>query len=507
LASLRGNKKDEQWELIVFSFFNSRAANQQHLQGSHIMAQVRKSSRTKTETGHDRFSLSITEIWISGENDKLYKPVNRDDPQTIALADSIREFGVREPIVITLDGFILSGHRRYAAAKLAGLKQVPVRYENINRDDPQFLRLLREFNRQREKTLNERLREEIVSVNVDDAYSSLVKFRQRVSYISAETVVLGRFKERSTITDAKQPMLDAIKRILKERRQFWPLSDRSIHYALCNILPLRHARKPGSKYANTMKCYKDCCDLLTRARLCGLVPMSAISDETRPVTTWDTNCTAGQFIRKELDKFGKGYWRDLLQSQPNHIEILVEKNTVESIVSPIASGYTIPITSGRGYCSIPPRQAMLQRFRKSGKERLILIVVSDFDPEGESICESFARSMRDDFNCDIDCIKAALTYQQTQELVLPPALEAKQTSSRFPAFSKKYGNNVYELEALEPEKLQGLVDEAVRSVIDVDLFNAEQEKERTDSQWLDVTRRKLMAAMAEITIDGDDDDA
>lgn len=470
------------------------------------MVKQRKSSRTKGETGHDRFLLSITKIKPSPENDKLYKPVSMNDPQTIALADSIREFGVKEPIVITLDGFVLSGHRRYAAAKLAGLKQVPVRYENIRRSDPQFVRLLREYNRQREKTLDERLREEIVSVNVDEAYASLVEYRQRASEVSAETITLGKCKDRAAITDAKQPMLDAILLILEERREFWPMSDRTIHYALLNIKPLRHASKPDSVYENTLKCYKDCCDLLTRARLCGLVPMDAISDETRPVTVWSTNVTPGEFLRKELDGFAKNYWRDLLQSQPNHIEILVEKNTVEPIVSSIAYKYTIPLTSGRGFCSIPPRQQMLQRFRKSGKERMVLIVVSDFDPEGESICESFARSMRDDFGVDIICVKAALTYQQTQELDLPPALQAKDTSSRYAGFVEKYGDDVYELEALPPEELQELVDEAVRSVIDVDLFNAELERERTDSQWLDVTRRKLMAALSEVTIEGGDDE-
>ena len=240
----------------------------------------------KPETGHVRFLISVSKINPSAENDKLYKPVNPDDPQTIALAESIREFGIREPIVITLDGFILSGHRRYAAAKLAGLKEVPVRRENIRRSDPQFVRLLREYNRQREKTLDERLREEIVSVNVDDAYSALVEYRQQTSEVSAETVKLGKCKERADISPAKQPMLDAILRILEERRKFWPMSDRTIHYALLNIKPLRHASKPDSAYVNTLKCYKDCCDLLTRARLCGLVPMEAISDETRPVTTW-----------------------------------------------------------------------------------------------------------------------------------------------------------------------------------------------------------------------------
>jgi hypothetical protein len=301
-------------------------------------------------------------------------------------------------------------------------------------------------------------------------------------------------------------MLDAIQRVLQERRNFWPMSDRTIHYALLNIKPLRHARKPDSVYVNTLKCYKDCCDLLTRARLCGLVPMEAISDETRPVTTWQTNVTAGEFIRGELDDFAKNYWRDLLQSQPNHVEILVEKNTVEPIVSKIAARYTIPMTSGRGFCSIPPRQQMLQRYRKSGKQRMVLIVVSDFDPEGESICESFARSMRDDFECDISAVKAALTYQQTQELQLPPALQAKETSSRYAGFVKQYGDDVYELEALPPEKLQELVDEAVRSVIDVDLFNGELKKERSDSQWLDVTRRRLIAAMSEISIGGESDE-
>ena len=483
--------------------FQHLSARKSGFKRNDIMAKKRKPSTKGTETGHDRFLLSIAKIKPSPENDKLYKPVDMGDPQTISLAHSIREFGVKEPIVITLDGFILSGHRRYAAAKLAGLKQVPVRYENISRSDPEFFRLLREYNRQREKTLDERLREEIVSLDVEDAYASLVEHRQKASVVSAETVALGKCKDRAAITDAKQPMLDAILLILEERRKFWPMSDRTIHYALLNIKPLRHASKPDSVYENTLNCYKDCCDLLTRARLCGKIPMAAISDETRPVTTWRTNSTAGEFIRKELKDFAKCYYRDLLQSQLNHVEILVEKNTVEPIVAEIAEKYTIPMTSGRGFCSIPPRQQMLERFLRSGKERMVLIVVSDFDPEGESICESFARSMRDDFGVDIVCVKAALTYKQTQDLNLPPALQAKETSSRYAGFVQKYGDDVYELEALPPEKLQELVDETVRSVIDVDLFNAELEKERVESQWIDVTRRRLMAAMSEVSIDED----
>lgn len=471
------------------------------------MVMQRNSSRQKPKTDLDPIQeIRLDDIRPSPQNDKLYRPVDSDDPEIIKLANSIKVNGLLQPIGISLDGEIYDGHRRYAAAKLAGLTVVTVRRKSSKSTDESFLTLLRECNRQREKTLDERLREEIVSASTEDTYRDLLIQRQVASTIDVQEVELSVRRERAIITKVNQEMFNAAYKIIHDNRRFWPFSVRAIHYRMADAKPLRHSSKPGSEYRNDAKSYKSLIDLLTRARLAGLIPMKCIADETRPISTWSVFKTPGQFVRKEIDEFMKGYWRDLMQSQPNHVEMLVEKNTVEPILSSVAAKYTIPMTSGRGFCSLPPRAQMMQRFKKSGKERLILIVASDFDPEGESICESFARSMRDDFDADISCVKAALTYQQTQELELPPALTAKDTSSRYAGFVEKYGDDVYELEALPPEQLQELVDEAVRSVIDVDLFNEEQERERTDSQWLDVTRRRLMAALSEVSIDGGDDD-
>ena len=51
--------------------------------------------------------------------------------------------------------------------------------------------------------------------------------------------------------------------------------------------------------------------------------------------------------------------------------------------------------------------------------------LSDFDPEGEDIAHSLARSLRDDFGIDaIEPIKVALTAAQVQELRLPPVMQA-----------------------------------------------------------------------------------
>ena len=52
-------------------------------------------------------------------------PRNNDDAVD-AVANSIREFGWQQPIVVDNDGVIVAGHTRYKAAKKLGLKHVPV---------------------------------------------------------------------------------------------------------------------------------------------------------------------------------------------------------------------------------------------------------------------------------------------------------------------------------------------------------------------------------------------
>ena len=179
------------------------------------------------------------------------------------------------------------------------------------------------------------------------------------------------------MSSAKQPFLDSVRKVLEERRAYWPISVRQVHYSLLNKPPLIHAGKPGSKYANTMRSYKSLVDLVARARIDGSIDWDAIDDETRSVETWRTYSSIAPFVRSEQDTFLKGYYRNYLQSQPNHIEIVGEKNTIKGIIRPVAMEYCMPLTIGRGYSSLPPRQKMAERFRRSGKAKLILFVLSD----------------------------------------------------------------------------------------------------------------------------------
>jgi hypothetical protein len=401
---------------------------------------------------------------------------------------------------VSIDGYILSGHRRYVAASLAGLTTVPARMVAVRRsEDPDtFVRLLREYNRHRDKTLAEQVREEVVSVAPTEAYAALLAARQAPP-VAVPTVEIEGTQRRKAISRAKAPMLAAVMTVLTEVLQpYLPTSDRKIHYELLNDPPLRHASKPQRRYRNTPEDYDDLTNLLTRARIAGLIPWEWITDETRPCEVWQTWPDPRQFVRAQLDGLLQGYWRNLQQTQPHHIEIVVEKNTVHSIVRGVAMEYCIPITSLRGFSAIERYHQIRQRYTASGKARLILLALTDFDPEGEEIVQVAGRTMRDDFHiATVDVVKVCLTAAQVRQMQLPSMIAAKETSSRYENFVHKYGTTVYELEALAPPVQQDLLRQAIDGVLDIEAFNAELEREKADAAWLATRREQWLARLGE----------
>lgn len=58
---------------------------------------------------------------------KPYENNPRDNDDAVdAVANSIKEFGWQQPIVVDNEGVIIAGHTRYKAAEKLGLKTVPV---------------------------------------------------------------------------------------------------------------------------------------------------------------------------------------------------------------------------------------------------------------------------------------------------------------------------------------------------------------------------------------------
>jgi hypothetical protein len=441
-------------------------------------------------------------------NDTIYKPVDPNDPANIALGDRIREESLLEPIVATLDDVIVAGHRRRVGCQLAGLRRVPVRRINIRSTDPRFDTYLVSFNMQRVKSPDEQIREEVIRTSPEDAHNALLAHRAvesaraygRVHDAGLRVLDPSLARRRSDISDAKRPMLEAAIGVIEQYEDYWPLTLRQIHYRLLTRNVLRHACKPDSLYANTQQSYKDLSNLLTRARLAGLVPWESMHDPTRPQTRWVQWDSVGPYVREQLDGFLGGYKRNLLQSQPAYVELVVEKITVHDIAKRAAGHYHVPVGVGRGYSSVTCLDDTAERFRASGKDEFILLIAGDFDPEGENICETWGACLRDEHDVDnLTVVKVGVNPDQVEEYGLAP-LPVKATSSRAAGFETAHGGSVYELEAFEPDQLQAIIREAIRDVLDLDLFAAEQRKESEDARHLMACRKQVQELLKGIVL-------
>jgi hypothetical protein len=452
----------------------------------------------------------VINIKTAAENDLIYDRFGIDNEDDYALVDSIRQHGIREPLTITSDGYVVSGHRRLAAAKRIGLKEVPARIIQVHfelMNSKERMDLLRLHNYQRSKSASERIREKMLEIDPSHAHSEMVKRRiknRNRSDPSCVAVRMGRVKKRPKITTLQ--FLAKVKEIITENEPYWPLTDRRIHYLLLNAPPLKHDKKPDSKYQNDKNSYKALTHLLIRARLSGEIPMQAIEDSTRPIQLAGGFQSLEQFVGQEVSNFLNGYTRELTIGQPDHIEIMLEKNALRSVVEAVARDYCIPVTTGRGFSSLSPRYELQQRFLKSGKSRLVLLMLTDFDPDGEMIASSFARSLRDDLGLvNIVAVKVALNADDVINYNLPSDMDAKPSSPNYESFVERFGTKAVELDAIPVQLLQQKLREAIEQYLDMDEFNAQLKLEQQDAVEIEAYRKVLMETITPIKKDDSED--
>jgi hypothetical protein len=439
--------------------------------------------------------VQLSSIKPCPENDGIYAAPSYSDPDTYALYQSIKKHGVMEPIHISADNVIISGHRRSFCARGAGLVTVPVIRSKLSYADDReaFLKLLVEANTQRKKTAGMLLREAAMKVDAVQAVKDLRREQEEKdderrfeSVVSDQEVGSKNVSARKQISKAKMPFLEAALRVIEAQREFWPLSVRQVHYRLLGAAaPLKHASKPDSTYKNDLKSYRDLADLLARGRIEGLVPWAAIDDETRPEMVNNQYWNTGQFFEVQIGDFLRGYRRDRQQSQPNHIEIIAEKLTVKTILEGVAANYTIPLTISRGMSGPTLKKKIADRFWRRTKQNLIILVVSDLDPAGDAIAQDIRDAFERDFDIPEDRIevyKVALNIDQVTEMDLQPSMDAKENSPTYTEFVDRYGiTGAYELEALEPADLRQILEEAINEVMDKDALDAELDREAKDA--------------------------
>ena len=142
------------------------------------------------------------------------QPRKRFDQETLEeLAQSIKEYGLIQPIVVTKkDGYysIIAGERRWRACKIAGLKEIPaiIREDNekVNSEISLIENMQREDLNPYEKALGIRTLIDTYGLSQEDVAKKLGKGRSTIAnwvrVLNLEPRVLEMAKEGKTISDS-----------------------------------------------------------------------------------------------------------------------------------------------------------------------------------------------------------------------------------------------------------------------------------------------------------------
>jgi Protein of unknown function C-terminus (DUF2399) len=195
----------------------------------------------------------------------------------------------------------------------------------------------------------------------------------------------------------------------------------------------------------------------------------ALLDRTRTIErppTWSSPAEA-------LDAIARAYRRDLLATQTTLPVIVVEKATLVAQAVAWFGHLCVPVVALRGYASETLERLVLELVDDDERD-VVLLYCGDFDPTGEDIPRAF------EDNTGLELRRVALTVEQVDHYELPPA-PGKASDSRAAGFEARHGRLVQvELEALDPDDLRALLTAELDDLVDVELVEAEVERERSE---------------------------
>lgn len=242
---------------------------------------------------------------------------------------------------------------------------------------------------------------------------------------------------------------------------------------------------------NNERSYKNVGSLINDGRLAGLIDWHSVTDRTRNLrkeSHWDNpaDVIASARYSYNLDK-----WK----GQPNYVEVWVEKDALVDIVGQACSPFDTPYFSCRGYTSQSEMWSAAQRFiRQEQREKRIIIHLGDHDPSGIDMTRDIQERL-ELFGADVYVKRVALTMNQIQTYN-PPPNPAKITDSRASKYIDQFGDESWELDALEPKVITDLIKKQVTMYRNDDIYRAVCDKESREKEELKMLERNYDRAVA-----------
>lgn len=277
---------------------------------------------------------------------------------------------------------------------------------------------------------------------------------------------------RRSLRGQNRDLLDRIVEIAERYGEMGHrITVRQLYYQLVsrNILP------------NTMSSYRNTSKLLAVGRMTGRVDWDVIEDRARrPVMAGEFG-TMADFIRAVRDSYRRRRW----ETQGSYLEVLVEKESLAGILEPVTRKYHVLLLANKGYSSVSATYEVAQRIAYHGGlgKSCHILYLGDHDPSGIDMARDIEDRLRR-FGAAAEVERIALTMDQIREHGLPPN-PAKTADPRSGGYLGKYGGRSWELDALDPRVLAGILESGITRHMDVGLYEAVIRTEEREKAELD----------------------
>lgn len=252
------------------------------------------------------------------------------------------------------------------------------------------------------------------------------------------------------------------------------------------VLTIRglHYQLVSRGMTNDIQHYKRVVAATGQARWDGIISFDAFSDRERAMacfTRGDETIYENKVeeAKTQIRLWASNYTLNRWENQPYYPEVLIEKKALEGVFHKTCLRNGVALGACKGYPSLTFLHDISLRIKDAeyNGKRPIILYFGDYDPSGEDI----PRALRDNliaFGCDegLEVRRICLNEKQVIEWGLPPA-PTKDTDSRSVHWT---GLGQVELDAVKPEKLMTLLQNAIDDIFDYNLHDeliAREERE------------------------------
>ncbi len=239
--------------------------------------------------------------------------------------------------------------------------------------------------------------------------------------------------------------------------------------------------------ANTLEQYNRIIRIVGRGRLAGFIDWAMIEDRVR-IPKSNTHWASPNDI---LRAAASSYYRSRWVGQDNYVEVWCEKDAVSNIIEPVCRKWDVLFLANRGYSSQTAMYDAYERLTMESRcgKSVFVIYLGDHDPSGmdmtHDITGRLGLFLAEGEDIDFDEVDRIALNKDQIDKYNPPENPAKVTDSRYKKYVIQYGPSSWELDALDPPVLSGIVEKAILQYVDQEKFNAVAEEEREHKEKLE----------------------